>query len=336
MGPSGSTSAVSSSDRSPLVRAVVLNFNGGDDVLRCLGCLESLDWPRDRLNLIVIDNASPGGEVSRCCEDYPFARAIALERNAGFTVPVNLGAREARGRTIVLLNDDCVCERTFVERVAAPIDPAAGVVMAAGVMRDVDDPALIDTAGMELDRTLLVYDYLNGQPLSTLGAAPDPIGPSAAAAAFDREAFLAVGGFDENLFAYWEDVDLVLRLLERGGRCVLARDALGTHEHSATLGSGSSSKNFLMGYGRAYLLRKWGILRPRRAFSVLARELTLVGGQAVIDRNLAGVRGRYRGWRAATPSKEFPADAAAHGGGAPFAQNLARRLRRRLKIRAAS
>ena len=48
------------------------------------------------------------------------------------------------------------------------------------------------------------------------GAVADPIGPSAAAAAFDRAAFLAVGGFDERLFAYWEDVDLVLRLRAAG------------------------------------------------------------------------------------------------------------------------
>ena len=71
---------------------------------------------------------------------------------------------------------------------------------------------------MELDRTLLVFDYLNGEPrlAARRAASPDPIGPSAAAAAFDRAAFLAAGGFDERLFAYWEDVDLVLRLRRRG------------------------------------------------------------------------------------------------------------------------
>ena len=83
----------------------------------------------------------------------------------------------------MLLNDDCVCDPGFVEAITAALDPVAGVVMTAGVMRDWRRPELIDSAGMELDSTLLVFDYLNGEPLSRLreGVA-DPIGPSAAAA----------------------------------------------------------------------------------------------------------------------------------------------------------
>ena len=125
----------------------------------------------------------------------------------------------------------------------APLDPIAGVTMAAGVMREVRDPTRIDTAGMQLDRTLLVFDYLNGEPAACLdNGVADPIGPSGAAAAFDREAFLEVGGFDEKLFAYWEDVDLVLRMRREGARCALAPRARGIHYHSATLGSGSSQE----------------------------------------------------------------------------------------------
>jgi hypothetical protein len=190
---------------------------------------------------------------------------------------------------------------------------------------------LIDTAGMQLDRTLLVYDYLNGMPLAAAAEAPDPIGPSAAAAAFDRAAFLESGGFDENLFAYWEDVDLVLRLIERGGRCRLARGAVGTHEHSATLGSGSQAKNRLMGFGRGYVLRKWRVLTARSAAGVLARELTLLAGQAVIDRNLSGLPARIDGWRAAEPGSRFPAAVGTAGHGDGLIRTLRRRLARRLR-----
>ena len=109
---------------------------------------------------------------------------------------------------------------------------------------------------------------------------PDPVGPSGAAAAFDRDAFLAVGGFDENLFAYLEDVDLVLRMRLDGGRCRLAPDARGVHEHSGTLQSGSARKDYLMGFGRGYMLRKWGVLTARRLPPVLIRELVICAGQA--------------------------------------------------------
>lgn len=314
----------------PLASVVVPSRGPADRLSRLLDCLAAQTVP---IEAIVVDNASPGGEVSALCDAYPFAEAIRLERNGGFSAPVNLGARRAVADVLILLNDDCTCEPDFAERLAARLDPPDGVVMAAAVMRDLHDATMIDSAGMELDPTLLVYDYLSGEALDSLGPdTPDPIGPSAAAAAFDRDAYLAAGGFDERIFAYWEDVDLVLRLLARGGRCRLAADAIGTHEHSATLGSGSASKNYLMGFGRGYLLRKWGVMGGTRILAVLARELPLLGGQALIDRNLAGLRGRVRGWRAATASHDFPTDAAGRGGGAPLLLNLRRRLERRRRL----
>ena len=151
---------------------------------------------------------------------------IRLERNIGYTRGVNLAARKAGGDALVLLNDDCVCDPGYVEAVVAPLDPAAGVTMAAGVMREARDPARIDTRGdaarPNAARLRLPERRAGGVPGTRR---PDPIGPSGAAAAFDREAFLAAGGFDEKLFAYWEDVDLVLRMRLEGARCALARDA---------------------------------------------------------------------------------------------------------------
>ncbi len=256
-----------------------------------------------------------------------------MERNSGFSRAVNAGAARAGGEALVLLNDDCVVDPDFLERLVAALDPAAGVGMAAAVMRDWAEPDLIDSAGMELDRTLLVWDYLNGEPLSLLDSGvPDPVGPSAAAAAFDAAAFRAEGGFDERLFAYWEDVDLVLRLRRAGFVCRLARDARGTHEHSASFRSGSARKNYLTGYGRGYVLRKWGAISPGRLGPILARDVITLAGQAVIDRTLSGGKGRAEGWRAAEPTFEYPANLPL--GQAPKAHDtLRRRLQRRSRLR---
>ena len=213
--------------------------------------------------------------------------------------------------------------------IAAALDPAAGVTMAAGVLRDANRPELIDTAGLQLDRTLLASDYLNGQPVDVLaGGVPDPAGPSGAAAAFDRAAFRAVGGFDESLFAYWEDTDLALRLIRDGSRCRLAPEALGVHEHSATLGSGSAAKNRLTGFGRGYVLRKWGVVNARRLGPVIAREAAILAGQAIADRNLSGLSGRIAGWRAAEPSEAYP-DLPDAGQADSLRELLGRRRRRR-------
>ena len=313
--------------------SVVVPTLGGSRLERVL---DSLAAQTADAEVIVVDDGSTGASVAGRVGDRDGVEVMRLEVNSGFSKACNAAAARARGEALVLLNDDCVVDPDFLERIVAPLDPAAGVAMVASVMRDWAEPGLIDSAGMELDRTLLVWDYLNGEPLSRLdGGVPDPVGPSAAAAAFDRAAFARLGGFDERLFAYWEDVDLVLRLRRDGYSCRLAADARGTHEHSASFGSGSARKNELTGFGRGYVLRKWGALTPARLPGILARDLVTCAGQAVIDRNASGVRGRIAGWRAAreVARERYPAELPV--GNAPGAfGTLRRRLARRGRLRA--
>jgi GT2 family glycosyltransferase len=298
--------------------------------------LESLGDRPSEVEVLVVDNGSQDPGVAQLGSRIAGVEVIRMEQNVGYTRAVNLAARQARGEAIVLLNDDCTCDPGYVESIVAELDPSAGVTMAAGVMREERDPTTIDTAGMQVDRTLLVFDYLNGEPVDCLGrGVPDPIGPSGAAAAFDREAFLSAGGFDENLFAYWEDVDLVLRMRLDGARCALARDATGVHHHSATLGSGSRRKNYLTGFGRGYMLRKWSVLSsPRRLARALLEDGAICLGQAVMDRNVEGVRGRLHGLRAAPPGRGFPTAALAGATIPPGPRStLRRRLLRRRRLR---
>jgi glycosyltransferase involved in cell wall biosynthesis/GT2 family glycosyltransferase len=304
------------------------------DAKRVGSLLASLDGDHQT---IVIDNGSDGGAVAAVCAEHG-AEVVRFETNLGYSAAVNRGVERADGDAIVLVNDDCVCDPGFVERISAHLDAEAGIGMVAGVMRDWADEARIDTAGMELDRTLLVFDWLNGEPLSALERIDrDPIGPSAAAAAFDRVAFLEAGGFDERLFAYWEDVDLVLRLRREGHGCVLAPEAQGVHQHSATLRSGSSRKNYLMGYGRGYVLRKWGVLTPGRALPVALREAILCAGQLAIDRTASGISGRLRGYATARRTERYPsALLAREGTNRGLVSELGRRARRRRRLRTRS
>jgi GT2 family glycosyltransferase len=295
--------------------------------------LRSLATAVESFETIVVDNGTAAAELERAVGQLDGARVLRLDRNLGYGRAVNRAAHRAEGEALVLLNDDSAVDPCYVERIAAALDPAAGVVMAAGVMRDAGAPELIETAGIELDRTLLAYDYLNGDPVSILeGDVTDPVGPSGAAAAFDRESFLSAGGFDERLFAYLEDVDLVLRLRRDGGRCALAKEARGTHRHSATLGPGSARKDYLAGYGRGYLLRKWSVLSPRRLPSVLLRELGQAALQSAIDRNLGPIRGRVQGLRAGAESEPYPPPEVL-GDPPSLANMVRRRWRRRARLR---
>jgi GT2 family glycosyltransferase len=299
---------------------------------RAARLLRSLELAGGSFETIVVDNGTGAAELATATAGLDGGELIRLGENLGYSRAVNLAARRAQGDVLVLLNDDSVVDPGYVQSLVADLDPGAGVVMASGVMRDAGFPELIDTAGVEIDRTLLAFDYLNGLSVDELGQdVADPIGPSGAAGAYWRDAFSEVGGLDEGLFAYFEDADLVLRLRLAGGACRLARSALGTHEHSATLGSGSRRKDYLVGYSRSYLLRKWSVISPGRLPGILARELILGGGQILIDRNLGALHGRLDGLRAAPARRPFPAEALRDP--PTLARVLARRWRRRARIR---
>lgn len=296
--------------------------------------LASLAWQTAPHETIVAANGDVAAAQALCRRFLPEARVLDLGGNQGFARAVNRAARLAEGRVLVLLNDDCAVEERFVEEVTRSLDPDRGVVMSAAVLCDARRPWLIDTAGMSLTGSLLVFDYLNGQPITALRrAVPPPLGPSAAACAFDREAFLEAGGFDEAFFAYWEDVDLVLRLRLQGFSCALAARARGVHEHSATLGSGSPAKNYLVGFGRGYLLRKWSVVEGVGPVRALAADLVLCAGQGLVDGTLAGLRGRLAGWRAADGRRfRYPREALV-GREAGLLADLGRRARRRALLR---
>ncbi len=124
--------------RAPRVRLVVLNYNGGDLVVRCLGHLGRLDWPRDRLELVVVDNASSDGSDQAIAERFPRVRLIRNDRNGGF-VANNLALRDLDAVDYVgLVNNDSFVEPGWLAPLVAALeaDPGLGAASARMVFAD--------------------------------------------------------------------------------------------------------------------------------------------------------------------------------------------------------
>jgi hypothetical protein len=122
----------------PRVRLVVLNYNGGDLVVRCLDHLQRLDWPADRLELVVIDNASADGSDQVIAEQFPEVRLVRNPRNTGF-VANNLAMRDLDGVDYVgLVNQDAFVEPGWLEALVAALDadPAVGAASARMLFAD--------------------------------------------------------------------------------------------------------------------------------------------------------------------------------------------------------
>jgi GT2 family glycosyltransferase len=288
--------------------------------------LASLDRQTVAADVVVVDNASSDGSGEMVAARFPSVRVVRNEENLGFGRAVNRVALELDGDALVLLNNDVVCDEAFVERILAPLEDPA-VAMVAGVLLQHGAPELVDSAGIELDATLRSWDAWWNRPVASVERASEPVGPCGGAAAYRLDAFKAVGGFDDAFFAYWEDVDLALRLRLAGHRCVRAADARAVHKHGQTLGAASPAQRKLEAFGRAFVLARYRVARRSllTRLKVAALDWPVLVVHLVVRRETGPLRERRRGTRAglARPPLRAPLELAT----VSFREALARQAR---------
>ena len=218
----------------PKVSVVVLNLNGVHHLERCFESLSALDYPKDRLDVQLIDNASDDGSVEECRRRWPWVRLTVNDKNEGFSRACNQGAR-SRGdaRVLVFLNNDMRVEKRWLRELVAPI--VRGEAAATTAKMFSWDGTHIDSAagGVNFHGIGLQYGYkelpapVHDMPRKTLFAC-------GGAMAIDAVVFDEVGGFDPEFFAYYEDVDLGWRMWVLGHTIHYVPSAECWHHHSST------------------------------------------------------------------------------------------------------
>jgi N-acetylglucosaminyl-diphospho-decaprenol L-rhamnosyltransferase len=289
-------------------------------------CLRHLQAQTIEHRVIVVDNGSTDDTRERLRAEWPDVSLEYFEENHGFPEACNRGVAAGSGEIVVLLNNDVDVRPSFLERLIEPLQAAdVGSVAALLLQRDCE---LIDSVGMTTDSVLAGFPRLRGLPVARAhDSAPVLLGPGGAAAAYRRTAWTQVGGLEEAIDFYMEDLDLALRLRIAGWRSAAEPSAIGVHLGSATHGRRSRSSRRHGAFGRGYMLRRYGLLRGPNALRALSTEAIVVLGDLLISRDLAALRGRVRGWRVAGTRARLaapPFESVDHSIG--FRESLARRL----------
>jgi GT2 family glycosyltransferase len=268
------------------VDAVVVNRDGGDALFRALA---SLERQRDvQLSAVVVDNGSREAERRRLAAEAPAARVIGFSRNLGFAGAANEGIARTRAPFVLLLNNDAVLEADYAARLAARLAADDRLAAAQGLVLS-SDGRRIDGAGLAWNARGEAVPALAGADASAAPREPFEVsGVSATATLYRREALEAAApqgaAFDGSYFAYYEDVDLSLRLARAGWRFVCDPLARATHEGSLTGRRTPWRRAFWTARNR------WRTLFRNFAPSLLARHLG-----PLLAADLAHVR--QVGWR---------------------------------------
>jgi len=286
------------------IDVVVPTYNGWELTRTCLEHLQRQTVPH---SVIVADNASTDRTPERLRRSFSDARVVELAANRGFAVACNRGVEAGHGDVVVLVNNDVECPPDFLERLVAPIREHPRLGSVAAVLMQADGRT-IDSVGLTADRTLAGFPRLRGHsPAEAHSVAPVLAGPAGAAGAYRRVAWEQVGGLDERVFGYGEDLELALRLRAAGWQTALAREAVAVHLGSASFRHRSPFQRYHGGFARGYFLRRYGVLRSSAVVRAILTEAIVVVGDALLSRDLAAMRGRIAGWRAAAGLDRRPA-----------------------------
>lgn len=224
------------------VSIVVVNYNGRRHLRDCFESLQRLEYPADQVELICVDNASSDGSLEFLRDSFRDVRVLENETNLGFAAGCNAGAREASGEFLAFVNNDMKVDAGWLRGLMAPIDKDAGIVASAG--------RILTWDGRDLDFGRGAVNFHGnasqvgtGSPASLfIPTEEELLFPCGGSMLIDRGTFLEVGGFDDDYFAFFEDVDLGWRLWVLGYQVKSAADAVAFHRVHATGGRFSQAR----------------------------------------------------------------------------------------------
>jgi GT2 family glycosyltransferase len=232
------------------VAVVIVSWNSGISLGNCLACLDKQSYPPTRI--LVMDNGSTDGSGD-LVRGFPGVTVQRLGNNFGFAAANNKAVLECDTEYVALLNADAFPEKDWLHRLMASAQEFSDVAMFGSRQMMYSEPGRIDGIGDIYHFSGLVWRNGYSRRLRDGDLVSREIfSPCAGAALYRRDAFLEVGGFDEDYFCYVEDVDLGFRLRLRGHCCVSVPDAVVYHVGSVS--SGGRHSDFAVYHGHRNLV----------------------------------------------------------------------------------
>lgn len=215
---------------------IIPNYNGIKYMTDCLDSLYRLK-EQELFRVLVVDNGSGDGSVEMIRQNYPQVKLIELSENTGFCHAVNVGIENSRSRYVVLLNNDTVVLPGFVEALVNAIEKDEKIFSVSSCMLHWVDHSLIDDAGDRYCVLGWAYARGKGRPADQYNVPVKVFAACGGASIYRKAVFDEIGLFDEQHFAYLEDIDVGYRAGIYGYRNYYTPEARVLHAGSATSGS---------------------------------------------------------------------------------------------------
>lgn len=208
----------------PLVSIIIPNYNGRKFIVNCLESVLKTDYPD--FEIIVVDDGSTDNSaeiVERRFGNNSRIRLIRCSVNRGAAAGKNIGAKNALGKVFCFLDNDTEVKPDWLRHLVDVLFSDVHIGASQSLLLDYNKRDIIQVAGVKLvPYTGLAMPLLQGRKVHEVHPNPTEICALSAALAVKRQVFYEVGGFDERLVAYTEDLDFSWRVWLKGYRILLS------------------------------------------------------------------------------------------------------------------
>lgn len=219
---------------------VIPNYNGIKYIEACLEHLQKANREEHNFNTIVVDNGSTDGSLEIVRDKFTDVKLIELSENTGFAYAVNRGIEVSDTEYVILLNNDVNVDVAFVENLEKAMDSDSKLFSVNSLMMSMSDNDVLDGAGDYYCALGWAYAYKKGKKTECLKGSRGVrklFSACGGASIYRKSVFDEIGLFDEEHFAYLEDVDVGYRARIAGYKNVLCSNALCEHAGSGSSGS---------------------------------------------------------------------------------------------------
>jgi len=221
----------------PLVSVIVLNYNGRQYLPDLFNSLENTDYPLDKIEIIMGDNASTDDSVVLVKERFPHVKILKFKENQGFCKGNNLCVKESLGQYIVFLNNDTLVTSSWLKNlVNAVLEDKTVVVAGSKLLKPYtrNGKRIIDYAGGKITYEINFYEGLYEFDNEDYAVQKYTGFGCGACVIVSKEFFSKIGGFDNYYFGGAEEVELGLRAWQNGFRVLFVPSSVVYHFRGVT------------------------------------------------------------------------------------------------------
>jgi GT2 family glycosyltransferase len=232
------------------ISIIIVTYNSISDIDNCLKSI--LKQTIQPFEIIIVDNRSSDNTECHIRNIYPFVRLIINKANEGYGKANNLGVKHAVGDIIVILNPDTIVTEGWLEELVMPLFTEEKIITTSKILTY--DGEMINTCGNIIHFTGLGFTRGYGLKSTSFNEYEYVNEVSGCSFAVRKKDFFDIGGFDDQIFMYHDDIDFSIRAHLKNFKKLYVPNSIVKHDYILSI---TPKKLYFLEKGRYVILKKY-------------------------------------------------------------------------------